>query len=176
MISRTSSIASLALAGITTAGIAGAASGSAPEHAAVKRITGAGVGQVKLGMTHSQLRAQGLVGRLGPGCELGGPDTRAAKLKAPLQGFVTYTLTAPRKVTDITIRGGAKARGVGVGSTIAQIKAKFPRARVTHATDEVFGITLVRIPRDGGGKFQFGVDVDTGKTTVIGIPRIGFCE
>ena len=29
---------------------------------------------------------------------------------------------------------------------------------------------------DGGGKFQFGVDVDTGKTTVIGIPRIGFCE
>ena len=82
----------------------------------------------------------------------------------------------PDKVTDITIRGGAKARGVGVGSTIAQIKAKFPRARVTHATDEVFGITLVRIPRDGGGKFQFGVDVDTGKTTVIGIPRIGFCE
>jgi hypothetical protein len=55
-------------------------------------------------------------------------------------------------------------------------QGEVPQARVTHATDEVFGITLVRIPRDGGGKFQFGVDVDTGKTTVIGIPRIGFCE
>ena len=164
------------LAGITTAAIAGAAPGNAREHAAAKRITGAGVGQVKLGMTHSQLRQQGLVGVLGPGCELGGPDTRAAKLKAPLDGFVTYTLTSPRKVTSITIRGGAKARGVGIGATIAQIKAKFPKAKVTHATDEVFGLTLVRIPKDGGGKFSFGVDVDTGKTTVIGVPGIGFCE
>ena len=176
MITRRTSVAGVLLAGITTAAIAGASPGSARERAAAKRITGAGVGQVKLGMTHSQLRAQGLVGGLGPGCELGGPDTRAAKLKAPLNGFVTYTLAAPRKVTDITIRGGAKARGVGIGATIAQIKAKFPKAKVSHATDDVFGVTLVRIPRDGGGRFQFGVSVDTGKTEIIGVPRIGFCE
>jgi len=178
MISRRTSIAGVVLAGITSAAVAGAATapGSAREHAAAKRITGAGVGQVKLGMTHSQLRAQGLVGTLGPGCELGGPDTRAARLKAPLQGFVNYSLTSPRKVREITIRGGAKARGVGIGATIAQIKAKFPKAKVSHATDDVFRVTLVKIPQDGGGRFHFAVDVDTGKTVVIGVPRIAFCE
>jgi hypothetical protein len=178
MISRRTSIAGVVLAGITSAAVAGAATapGIAREHPAAKRITGAGVGQVKLGRTHSQLRAQGLVGTLGPGCELGGPDTRAAKLKAPLQGSVNYSLTSPRKVQEITIRGGAKARGVGIGATIAQIKAKFPKAKVSHATDDVFRVTLVKIPQDGGGRFHFAVDVDTGKTVVIGVPRIAFCE
>ena len=179
MIIRRTSVAGVVLASIAIAAVAGAATapGSAPERAAAaQRITGEGVGQVKLGERHAVLREQGLVGPLRAGCELGGPDTRSAKLRAPLRGLVTYTLTAPRKVTEITIRGGAKARGVGIGATIAQIKAKFPKAKVSHATDDVFGLTLVRIPRDGGGKFQFGVSVDTGRTEVIGIPRIGFCE
>jgi len=174
MTKRRTSIAGVALA-VAVLGTA-SSPGSAREQAAAKRITGAGVGQVKLGKTHAQLREQGLVGPLSRGCELGGPDTRSAKLKAPLKGFVTYTLAAPRTVTDITIRGGAKARGVGIGATIAQIKAKFPKAKVSHATEAVFRLTLVRIPKDGGGKFHFGVDVDSGRTTVIGVPFIAFCE
>src|SRR5215204_3740822 len=93
--------------------------------AAPKKITSEGVGKVKLGATHASLREQGLVGVLRPGCELGGSDTRSARLKPPLRGSVDYTLVNPRKVVAITVRGGAAARGVGIGATIAQIKAKF---------------------------------------------------
>jgi hypothetical protein len=153
-----------------------AAAPGEPGRPAAKRITGSGVDGVKLGMTFRQLRDAGLVGRLRPGCELGGPNTRSARLKAPLEGQVNFTLTSPRRVTDILIRGGAKARGVGIGATIAQIKAAFPKAIVDHSTEDVFRITLVRIPKDGGGKIKFAVDVDTHKTTLIGVPIIAFCE
>ena len=112
----------------------------------------------------------------GPGCELGGPNTRSAKLRAGVRGFVNFTLKSPRKVTDISVPGGARARGVGVGSTIPKIKAAFPKAKVDHSTDETFRLTLVRIPRNGGGKIHFGVDTRTDKTVVIGVPYIAFCE
>jgi hypothetical protein len=144
-------------------------------HAAAKRITAAGVGKVKLGKTFRQLREAGLVGRLRRGCELA-ENTRSARLKAPLKGNVNFTQSSPRRVTDITIRGGAKARGVGIGATIPQIRAAFPKARVDHSTEDVFGITLVRIPKDGGGRIKFAVDVDTKKVTLIGVPFIAFCE
>src|SRR5919199_614782 len=124
-----------------------------------KHITRSGVGQVKLGKTYKQLRNKHLIGSIRHGCELGGPNTRTARLRAPLKGSVNFTLTTPRKVTDITIAGGATARGVGIGATIQQIKAKFPKAKVDHSTESVFGITLVRIPPDGGGRIKFAVDV-----------------
>src|SRR4051812_34143921 len=79
--------------------------------AAPKKITPAGVGQVKLGKTFKQLRQQGLVGKLRKGCELA-PNTHTARLRSPLRGAVNFTQSNPRKVTDVTIRGGAKARGV----------------------------------------------------------------
>jgi len=145
-------------------------------HAAAKKITSTGVGQVKLGMTAKELRERHLIGRVHEGCNLGGPNTRSARLRAPLKGQVNFTLTSPRKVTDITITGGAKARGVGIGATIAQIKAAFPKAKVDHSTEDVFRITLVRIPKDGGGRIKFAVDVDTKKVTLIGVPFIAFCE
>jgi hypothetical protein len=147
-----------------------------PGHAAAaKKITAAGVGKVKLGMTFQQLRDAGLVRKLRPGCELA-PNTRSARLRAPLKGSVNFTQDAQRKATDVTVRGGAKARGVGIGATIPQIKAAFPKAKVDHSTEAVFGITLVKIPKNGGGKLQFAVDVDSGKTDLIGVPFIAFCE
>src|SRR3954466_9040905 len=148
----------------------------AATQAAAPKITAKGVGAVKIGKTYKQLHDAGLIGKIHHGCELGGANTRSANLKAPLKGQVNFTLKAPRKVTDITIRGGAKARGVGIGATIAQIKAKFPKAKVDHSTDDTFELTLVRIPKSGGGKIMFGVSTKTHKTTVIGVPNIGFCE
>jgi hypothetical protein len=177
--------ASRALAAATIATLAGGAaalaaaaqpSTSSSAAAATPRITGAGVGGVKIGKRFTRLRAQGLVGPLRPGCELGGPNTRSAKLRPPLKGTVNFTLTRPRRVDNVTVTGGAKARGVGIGATIAQIKAAFPNAKVDHSTESVFRITLVRIPKDGGGKIKFAVDVNTHKTTSIGVPIIAFCE
>ncbi len=156
--------------------VGGAVAPAETGQAAAKQITPAGVGAVKLGATFQDLRAQGLVGRIRRGCELGGPKTRSAKLLAPLKGGVNFTLTKPRKVTDIVVRGGARARGVGIGAKIPKIKAAFPKAVVDHSTDSVFGITLVKIPKSGGGRLQFAVSTTTKRTTLIGVPFIAFCE
>ena len=48
--------------------------------------------------------------------------------------------------------------------------------KVDHTTENLFGITLVKVPKDGGGRIQFAVDVDTDKTTKIAVPRLAFCE
>ena len=143
---------------------------------APQKITKNGVGQVKLGMTFQELRDQGLVGRLRHGCELGGPNTRTARLRSPLRGDVDFTQTTPRKVTNVTIRRGARARGVKVGDRIRDIKAAYPKAKVNRDTEEIFGIWLVRVPRNGGGRITFAVDADTRKITLIGVPFIPFCE
>ena len=155
--------------------VALAAAGVALAAAAV--ITPTRVDGVHLGDTHADLRARGKVGPIRPGCELA-ENTRSAKLKAPLKGSVNYTLHNPRRVDNISITGGAKARGVGIGATIAQIKAKFPRAKVDHSTDQVFQLTLVRTPKrpNGRGRITFGVSTQTHKTTIIGVPFIAFCE
>jgi hypothetical protein len=173
----------LRLVGTTAAvvgvGAAVVGSGIAPAEtgrAAPKKITAAGVDGVKLGDLHADLRQKGLVGPIRKGCPLGGPTTRSARLKAPLKGNVNYTSTKPRLVRSIAVRGGARARGVGVGSKIPAIKAAFPKAKVDKDTEQVFGIWLVKIPKNGGGRLQFAVDVDTKRTTVIGIPGVPFCE
>lgn len=146
---------------------------------AAKKITGEGVGQVKLGMTHKQLREKGLVGKIRKGCELGGPDTRSARLRSPLRGSVNYTLNSPRRVTDITITGGAEARGVGIGDKLKDIKAKFPKREVDHSQEDVFRAFFVWIPKsDPVGKIRmnFVIDSDTRKITAIGVPFVAFCE
>lgn len=142
---------------------------------AAPTIGPAGVGKVKLGKTYKRLRAQHLIGKIRKGCELA-PNTRSAKLRAPLKGLVNFTLTSPRKVDNILIRGGATARGVGIGATIAEIQAAFPKAVVDHRTEGTFKLTLIKIPRSDGGRLQFAVSVKTGKVTLIGVPFIAFCE
>lgn len=153
------------------------ASPPAARYAAAKVITPTRVDGIHIGDTHQDLRQRGKVGPIRPGCELGGPNTRSARLRAPLKGSVNYTLTNPRKVTDITVTKGAKARGVGIGATIVAIKARFPNAKVDHSTDQVFQLTLVTTPkRPNGGRIMFGVSTQTNRTTIIGVPGIGFCE
>ena len=144
--------------------------------AAPQKITRNGVGQVKLGMTFQELRDKGLVGKLRPGCELGGPNTRSARLRSPLRGVVDFTQTNPRKVTNITILRGARARGVKVGDRIRDIKDAYPKAKVNRQTEDVFGVWLVRVPRNGGGRITFSVPVDTKRIDRIGVPFIPFCE
>jgi hypothetical protein len=162
--------------GVTAFAVGSAVAPAQTGQAAAKRITPTGVGGVQIGDTFQELRDAGLVGRIRRGCELGGPNTRSARLLAPLRGTVNFTQSTPRKVRDITVRGGARARGVGIGAKIPRIRAAFPKAVVDRSTEQVFGITLVKIPKNGGGRIRFAVDVDTKRTTLIGVPFIAFCE
>jgi hypothetical protein len=166
---------SLAIGAAGALAVTGSASPPA-SGAAVAKISPIRVDGVHLGDTHADLRARGKVGKIRPGCELA-ENTRSARLLAPLSGSVNYTQSSPRRVDSITVRGGARARGVGIGSKIPAIKARFPRARVDHSTESVFGLTLVRTPkRPSGGQITFGVSTQTKKTTIIGVPFIAFCE
>jgi hypothetical protein len=142
--------------------------------AAPKRITPEGVGKVKLRATHRSLHAKGLVGPKVPGCELAGPRSRGAQLRQPLEGAVELTRRSPRRVRSIIVSKGATARGVGIGDTKADIRAAYPKAKFDTSTQEVFGITLVRIPKDGGGRLQMALR--KGKVDLFGIPYIAFCE
>jgi len=166
---------SLAICAAGALAVTGSASPPA-SGAAVAKISPIRVDGVHLGDTHADLRARGKVGRIRPGCELA-ENTRSARLLAPLSGSVNYTQSSPRRVDSITVKGGARARGVGIGSKIPAIKARFPRARVDHSTESVFGLTLVKTPRrPSGGRITFGVSTQTKKTTIIGVPFIAFCE
>jgi hypothetical protein len=144
--------------------------------AAPQKIHADGVGQVKLGMTFKQLRDKHLVGKLRKGCELAGPNARTARLRSPLRGTVNFTQSAPRKVTDITITGGAEARGVGIGDRLSDIKAKFAKRKVDHSQEGTFGLTFVFVPKKSNPKLMFAIDVNTKKITAIGVPIIAVCE
>jgi hypothetical protein len=168
--------ATLAAAGAVTAAATAPADPGPAHAAAAQKITSSRVGGVFLGDRYHLLRTAGLVGRIGPGCELA-ENTRSADLKAPLKGSVNFTQSHTRRVTDILVRGGAKARGVGVGARQSAVLHAFPRAVVDHSTDHVFGITLVRVPKRGpGDRLQFAVSTKTHRVTLIGLPIIAFCE
>jgi hypothetical protein len=141
-----------------------------------KKITPSGVGAIKVGASYDQLRAAKLVGPLQPGCELAGPNLRTARLSAPLSGAVNLSGGSPRKVTGIVVTGGATARGVGVGASATKIRKAFPKARFDHSTDRMFAITLVTIPKSGGGRLQFALGTITKTVTEIAVPSIAFCE
>ena len=143
--------------------------------AATPKITGKGVDHVKLGAKASKLRQAGLIGHVRHGCELA-PDTRAAKLKAPLKGVVNFSVTKPRRAENIFITGGAKASGVKIGSGKRAIRKAFPHVKFDHGTEDVFGITLAKVPKSDGGKFQIAVDVGNKKVSSFGVPFIAFCE
>jgi hypothetical protein len=142
--------------------------------AAPQKITPAGVGQVKLGMTFSQLRQQHLVGKLHKGnCDAAGPNASPfAKLRSPLKGIADFTKSVPHKLTDISIRGGAKARGVGVGDSLAKVKSRFPKRKIRHD----IGLIFVDIPNTANIKEQFILNQDTRKVDVIGVPFVAICE
>ncbi len=149
--------------------------GASAALAVAPEVTGDGVGDVEIGAKASKLKQAGLIGRLRPGCELA-PNTRSAKLKPPLKGVVNFTTTSPRRADSIFVTGGAKASGVGIGSSKHAVKAAFPHVKFDHGTEDVFGITLAKVPKADGGKFQIAVDVSSKKVTAFGVPFIAFCE
>lgn len=139
-------------------------------------ITPLGVGPIKLGARYSDLLAKGLVEKMGPGCEVAGPNTRSARLRPPLKGSVDLTLSEPRRVATITIYGGATARGVGVGATSQAVKAAFPAAKFDRSGEETFGVTFVEAPPGKGGPIAFAVSTKTKRVEQIAIPNVSVCD
>ena len=144
--------------------------------AAARSVSPAGVGAVKLGKTYASLRADGLLGKIAPGCELAGPNTRSAPLRPPLTGSVDLTRTSPRRVRAITVSRGAAARGVGIGARAAAIRRAFPRVVFDRSIETTFGVTIARVPKGGGGRLEFALGAHSKKVVLIGVPRIPFCE
>jgi hypothetical protein len=140
--------------------------------AATAKITGAGVDGVKVGASYTSLRLAGKLAKATRGCELAGPQARAARLRAPLKGSVNLTISRPRRVDTITVTGGAKAKGVGVGSTRAAVKAAFPHAKFHH----VLGLVLARVPKADGGRFELSLGTKGKRVDAVGIPHLAFCE
>jgi hypothetical protein len=149
---------------------------AAPGMIAADAITAAGVGELKLGMTYNAAHKAGLVAGLRRGCELAGTGARSARLTAPLRGSVNLSMDSPRTVETILLTGGARARGVGAGSTARAVKKAFPKVKVSHATDKTFGISQYRVPKSGGGPLEFGVSTTTHRVTVVGLPALSFCD
>ena len=159
------------VAGLTLTGAAAAA----PARVGgtnIAKITGAGVDGVKVGASYTSLRLAGKLAKATRGCELAGPQARAARLRAPLKGSVNLTVSRPRKVDTIAVTGGARAKGVGVGSKRAAVRAAFPHAKFRH----VLGLVLARVPKADGGPFEFSLGTKGKKVDLIGIPHIAFCE
>lgn len=139
--------------------------------AGTAQVTKRGVGPVKIGVKHETLRDRGLVGRKGNDC--GG--LRAAKLSSPLKGTAYVSPDKPFRVDNVLLRRGAQAEGVGFGDTRADIKAAFPHTKFITGAEKPFGITIAEVPKRDGGKFQFGIDVDTERITQMGVPYLWFC-
>lgn len=150
-----------------------ASAGGATSHPAITR---AGVGPVKLGAKADALRDKGLIGRLTTGCELAGPGTRAARVKA-FRGTVGFTMSNPRRVNVIAVNGrGPQARGVEVGDTLADIRKVYKGVTVDKTLEDTFQGDFVRVPKRSGGRIEFFVSTKTGRIETIGVPRIPICE
>ena len=164
---------------VAVAAVAAATTAASPDTGTTARatpaITSKGVGKVRLGSTYRSLRRAGLIGKSRPGCELAGPRARSAKLRGPLKGHVDLAPGKRRRVTHVSIRGGAAARGVTVGDTEDDVLQEYPKADVDTSTQDRFGVTIVRIPKTDGGRMEFVIGAED-RVTSIDLPGVSFCE
>jgi hypothetical protein len=148
----------------TTATPAGGTEVAPPPHTVVETVTvvvtvgptrpNVGYGAVKFGMTAQEVAATGLVtGAPGGECAAftwtSDPGTANAVLVAPGQGVVRITLPA----------AGTTSKGIGVGSTLEQVKAQYPQGEPTH------GGYQVQMTGDVGWMYVFALDAER----VVGI-------
>lgn len=140
-------------------------------------VTATRAGRVHLGELASTLIARHLIGKIRPGCPLGGSNTRSARLSRPLAGTVDFTLSSPRRVQDISVTGGGvTARGIAIGASLKAVKRAYPKAHIDNSTVATFGVISILIPRSEGGPLQLDVDHKSKRLIIIGAPFVATCD
>lgn len=135
-----------------------------------------GLGPLTLGMTASEAGRTGLIGDVGPGCELGG--TEAAPLRAPLVGNVNFS---DGKLESIDLRAGASTEeDVAPTATVEAITAAYDgrngyTLRRIDETAETFGFFLLEASK-GGRTYSFIVEVDAVRASSVAVPDPLLCE
>lgn len=152
--------------------------GSQPTAAAAATpwlVSAKGIGPVTLGRSYAGLKADGLVGKLRPGCPLG-PKRFGAKLRPPAKGLVTFN--AHRHVVDVSVTAAAQtAKHATIGDTATHVLALYPSARYIKAkpTDPIpFGV--IQVNKKGKPQFSFLIDATTKRVVQLDAPTAQFCE
>jgi hypothetical protein len=149
---------------------------SAGAEPATETATPAGVGPLRLGMTATALRRQGLIGPLRPGCELD-PGQRAADLSPPLSGLAVFQDPNTRLAAIDATAGVVTASGIKVGSSAAAMLAAYPNAEYQRPEpDAPLPSGSLTITRGGEVLMTISVDSTTNLVSGINVPWPAVCE
>ncbi|MSO79999.1 MAG: hypothetical protein EXQ79_10425 [Acidimicrobiia bacterium] len=141
-------------------------------------LTEAGLGALTIGLSTSAASDTGLIGSIGPGCELAGTGQQAAPLQGGVNGSATFDAGA---LSAISVVGGAStAAGISVGSSLSDVQSAYSAdgysVSVDDSTVDIFGIRLVTVTKNGQPAFGMTLDPATNAVTGMATPSIQFCE
>jgi hypothetical protein len=151
---------------------------------ALSIVSPRGAGAVRLGMTAEDLQRRGLIGPLGPGCEIY-PGARFAELKPPLSGFANFANGRAQgekaRLTSLDVTGGAEtARNIGIGSSPREALDAYPRSRYEPGanpdTETVLSSGFIRVPNASATKLTFLLRSAGAGVVDISVPAPLICE
>ena len=132
-------------------------------------LSAEGLGDLRIGMSAEDASATGLIGEIGPGCELAGPGNEGADLVGA-DGFVTFQ---DGELVAIDVRGGAEtAEGIAVGDSLDDLRSAYGDVEVDTTTEDVFAFWIARVPAG----FEAVVDPGTEEITTIAVPQVQLCD
>jgi hypothetical protein len=139
------------------------------------RLTPQGYGNLRLGMTLNQATVARLVTDTRPGCELGGPGEIVGTIAGTENGAAYFDDDV---LAGINLRKEMTAEGIGPGSTLDEAKKAYGTGgyslKVDDSPQEVFGISIASVTRNGQAAYQFDIDGD--KVQSLWVPTIRFCD
>lgn len=163
-----------AMAALSVGGVALAGQSSAKHRLLVAKV--GGVGQLRLGAKAKTLHDKGLIGKVGPGCELA-PGERAARLSPPLGGTAIFFHPNNRLSSIIITKGARTRRHIRIGSPLAHVLNRYPHATyMTPAQMSPFNVGMVTVPFHGHTVMSFLTSAATNRVIQIDIPLASFCE
>lgn len=128
-----------------------------------------GLGDLRIGMSAEEASATGLIGEIGPGCELAGPGNEGADLVGA-DGFVTFQ---DGELVAIDVREGAEtAEGIRVGDSLDDLRTAYDDVEVDTTTEDVFAFWIARVPAG----IEAVVEPETEEITSLAVPQVQLCD